>query len=170
MRLLVLLLLVHLATTVLTLVPGVRRCQTSCRCGQISCSVGSSVAWSLAVRKITSPQTGRQELRTLLECTDPRFVVRTVNVTLPLRTTGVGIELAEMCGTGQNDLGEDREGCLVVVTGLVDGGNAALQRDETSDAEDELLRHRTHAPPPSQPCSTPSLSGGGCRAGAPRWR
>ena len=62
----------------------------------------------------------------MLDCLDSRYVVRTINVTLPFEPNGLGLELTEMCGTGSNDLGEERAGTMVMISGIVEGGGASL--------------------------------------------
>ena len=83
-----------------------------------------SMKWAISTKRVRSPQDGREEVKTMLDCSDPRFVVRTVNVTVPFQTAGLGLELTELCGTGENDLGEERSGQMVLISGVVEGGGA----------------------------------------------
>jgi len=105
------------------------------------CSSICASEWRLATRLARRSSGGldRVEQQTLLEPSDPTFVVRTIEVTLPSVGGSLGIELTELGGAGYSNDGSEASAALVVVTGLVEGRSAELHRGTADDAGSSVL-------------------------------
>jgi ferredoxin len=105
------------------------------------CSSICASEWRLATRLARRSSGGldRVEQQTLLEPSDPTYVVRTIEVTLPIVGGSLGIELTELGGAGYSNDGSEASAALVVVTGLVEGRSAELHRGTADDAGSSVL-------------------------------
>ena len=105
------------------------------------CSSICASEWRLATRLARRSSGGldRVEQQTLLEPSDPTYVVRTIEVTLPIVGGSLGMELTELGGAGYSNDGSEASAALVVVTGLVEGRSAELHCGTIDDAGSNVL-------------------------------